>query len=54
MISSINVNISHMQASATQDKKAHILFNLEVKDKLQVATLIQKIAETEGVLRVKR
>jgi guanosine-3',5'-bis(diphosphate) 3'-pyrophosphohydrolase len=54
LISSINVNISHMQASATQDKKAHIVFILEVKDKIQVSALIQKIAETEGVLRVKR
>ncbi len=54
LISSINVNISQMQASATQDKKAHILFNLEVRDKVQVSALIQKIAQTEGVLRVKR
>ncbi|HWR59282.1 MAG TPA: ACT domain-containing protein, partial [Thermodesulfovibrionales bacterium] len=54
LISSINVNINHMQATATQDKKAHITFNLEVRDKLQLSALIQKIAQTEGVLRVKR
>lgn len=54
LISSIDVNISHMQANATQDKKAHILLNLEVRDKLQLSALIQKIAQTEGVLRVKR
>jgi GTP pyrophosphokinase len=54
LISSVNVNISHMQATTTQDKKAHIVFNLAVTDKLQLTGLIQKIAQTEGVLRVKR
>jgi len=54
LISSVNVNISHMQATTTQDKKAHIVFNLAVTDKLQLSGLIQKIAQTEGVLRVKR
>lgn len=54
LISSVNVNISHLEANTTQDKKAHITFNLEVKDRLQLSGLIQKIASTEGVLRVKR
>ncbi|HXX79929.1 MAG TPA: bifunctional (p)ppGpp synthetase/guanosine-3',5'-bis(diphosphate) 3'-pyrophosphohydrolase [Thermodesulfovibrionales bacterium] len=54
LISSVNVNISHMQATTTQDKKAHIVFNLAVTDRLQLTGLIQKIAQTEGVLRVKR
>ena len=54
LISSVNVNISHLQANSTQDKKAHIIFNLQVKDKIQLTGLIQKIAQTEGVLRVKR
>jgi GTP pyrophosphokinase len=54
LISSVNVNISHMQATTTQDKKAHIVFNLAVTDKLQLTGLIQKIAQTEGVLRIKR
>lgn len=54
LISSVNVNISHMEATTTQDKKAHIVFNLAVTDKLQLTGLIQKIAQTEGVLRVKR
>lgn len=54
LISSVNVNISHFEASTTQDKKAYINFNLEVRDKVQLSGLIQKIAQTEGVLRVKR
>ena len=54
LISSVNVNISHMQATTTQDKKAHIIFDLAVTDRLQLTGLIQKIAQTEGVLRVKR
>jgi (p)ppGpp synthase/HD superfamily hydrolase len=43
-----------MQATTTQDKKAHIIFDLAVTDRLQLTGLIQKIAQTEGVLRVKR
>jgi GTP pyrophosphokinase len=54
LISSVNVNISHMQATTTQDEKAHIIFDLAVTDRLQLTGLIQKIAQTEGVLRVKR
>lgn len=54
LISSVNVNISHLEASSTQDKKAHIVFVLEVKDRGQLTNLTQKIAQMEGVLRVKR
>jgi len=54
LISSVNVNISHFEATTTQDKKAFINFNLEVRDKAQLSGLIQKIAQTEGVLRVRR
>ncbi|MDH5769246.1 MAG: TGS domain-containing protein, partial [Nitrospirota bacterium] len=54
LISSVNVNISNVEASSTQEKKAYIIFILEVKDKGQLTGLIQKIAQTEGVLRVNR
>jgi len=54
LISSVNVNISSVEASSTQEKKAHIIFILEVKDKGQLTGLIHKIAQTEGVLRVGR
>jgi GTP pyrophosphokinase len=54
LISSVDVNISHIKASSTEDKKAHITFILEVKDKMQLSGLTQKMAQAEGVLRVSR
>lgn len=54
LISSVNVNISHMTATTTQDKKANILLNLDIRDRGQLNGIIQKIAQTEGVIRVKR
>lgn len=54
LISSVNVNIRHLEAGSTPDKKAHIGFILEVKDKKQLTALIQKIASVDGILRVKR
>lgn len=54
VISSVDVNISHLEASSTEDKKAHIIFILDVKDKKQLLTLIQKIVQIEGVLKVSR
>ncbi len=54
LISSANINISHLHASSTSDKRAYITLNLEVKDRMQLSGLMQKIVQTEGVLRVKR
>lgn len=54
LISSVDINISHIEARATQDKKAHITFNLEIRDNKQLADIIRKIVQTDGVLRVKR
>jgi len=54
LISSANVNISHIHASSTSDKRAHITLNLEVKDRMQLSGLMQKIVQTEGVIRVRR
>ena len=54
LISTVNVNISHLEASSTEDKRAHITFILEVKDKSQLTGLTQKIAQMEGVLKVSR
>jgi guanosine-3',5'-bis(diphosphate) 3'-pyrophosphohydrolase len=54
LISSVNINISHLEASSTQDKKGHITFIIEVRDRAQLQTLIQKISQMEGILRVKR
>jgi guanosine-3',5'-bis(diphosphate) 3'-pyrophosphohydrolase len=54
VISSVNVNISNATVNSTEDKKSHITFILEVKDKSQLYGLTQKIAQLEGVLRVSR
>ncbi|MBI4824779.1 MAG: bifunctional (p)ppGpp synthetase/guanosine-3',5'-bis(diphosphate) 3'-pyrophosphohydrolase [Nitrospirae bacterium] len=54
MISSVNINISHIEATTTQDKKARIIFILEVKDKSQLMATAQKMAQIEGVLSIKR
>jgi GTP pyrophosphokinase len=54
LISSVEVNIRHVEANSTPDKKAHIGFILEVKDKKQLAILMQKIASVDGILRVRR
>jgi guanosine-3',5'-bis(diphosphate) 3'-pyrophosphohydrolase len=54
LISSVDVNISNLTATSTEDKKAHISFILEVKDKKQLLGLTHKIAQVEGVLKVSR
>lgn len=54
VISSVNVNISNATVNSTEDKKSHITFILEVKDKSQLWGLTQRIAQLEGVLRVSR
>lgn len=54
LISSVNINISHLEATSTQDKKGHITFIVEVRDISQFRSLVQKITQMEGVLRVKR
>ncbi|MEW6003238.1 MAG: bifunctional (p)ppGpp synthetase/guanosine-3',5'-bis(diphosphate) 3'-pyrophosphohydrolase [Nitrospirota bacterium] len=54
LISSVEINISHLEASSTQDKKAHLIFDLDIKDKSQLSVLTQKIAQMEGVLKVSR
>ncbi|HHN65677.1 MAG TPA: bifunctional (p)ppGpp synthetase/guanosine-3',5'-bis(diphosphate) 3'-pyrophosphohydrolase [Nitrospirae bacterium] len=54
LMSSMDVNISHLEANTTHDRRAHLTFIVEVKDKDQLNTLKNKIASTEGVLNVKR
>ena len=54
LVSADDVNISQLQAISTPDQKAQITFIVEVKDKKQLAAIIQKIASMDGVLRVKR
>ena len=54
LISTFNINITHLEASSTEDKKAHIIFILEVQDKTQLIGLTQQLAQSEGVLKVGR
>jgi GTP pyrophosphokinase len=54
LISSLNINITHLEATSTQDKRGHITFIIGVKDISQLKTLLQKISQMEGVIRVKR
>ncbi len=54
LISSININITHLEATSTQDKRGHITFIIEVRDLPQLRTLMQRIGQMEGILRVKR
>ncbi len=53
LISSVNININHLAVS-TQDLKGHITFIIGVRDLSQLKTLIQKINQMEGILRVTR
>lgn len=54
IIAAANVNISHMQASATHDKRSLLEFTLEVKNKSQIVGLVNKISQVDGVLGVRR
>jgi len=53
-ISALGINISHISANTFNDKRARITLVLEVKDRTQLYMIIQKIAQMEGVLAVKR
>jgi GTP pyrophosphokinase len=54
LISALNINISHLEASSTQDKKSHITLILEVRDRNQLRALMHKISQMEGILRIRR
>ncbi len=54
LVSSLNINIAHLEATSTQDKKGHITLIIEVKDLSQLKLLMHKISQMEGVLRIRR
>lgn len=54
VISTNNININHIDASATPDKRARFNFILEVKDKQQLDTILKKMSQIQGVIEVKR
>ncbi len=54
-ISSLDINIHHMEAVATsQTRKARISFVLEVRDRAQLNAVTQKLMQVEGVMSVRR
>lgn len=54
VISSVNINIHRVDASATYNKQAYIDFILEVKDKAQLDEVLKKVEQVNGVIEVKR
>jgi len=54
VISTNNININHIDASATYDKQARFNFILEVKDKHQLDEILKKMSQVRGVIEVKR
>ncbi len=54
LFSSMNVNITYLEATSTQDGRARFTFFIQAKDRSQLVKLTQKIASTEGVLSVRR
>ncbi|WP_444549593.1 RelA/SpoT family protein [Candidatus Magnetomonas plexicatena] len=54
VISTFNINLSHLEAKTAQDKHAHFTFTLEVSDKTQLTNLTNKILSSDGVIKVSR
>ncbi|HSW64547.1 MAG TPA: bifunctional (p)ppGpp synthetase/guanosine-3',5'-bis(diphosphate) 3'-pyrophosphohydrolase [Dissulfurispiraceae bacterium] len=53
-ISAQDVNISSVKANSTHDKRAFLELSLEVKSRDQLVTIMNKIRQMDGVLRVRR
>ena len=54
VLSTNNVNINHVDATATYGKQAKFNFILEVRDKKQLNDILIKLTRIKGVLEVKR
>lgn len=54
LISAANVNISFLKASSTHDKRALFEVMLEIKNRSQINSIVSKISQMEGILKVKR
>ncbi|MCI4626337.1 MAG: bifunctional (p)ppGpp synthetase/guanosine-3',5'-bis(diphosphate) 3'-pyrophosphohydrolase [Candidatus Magnetoovum sp. WYHC-5] len=54
LISSLEINLSHLEARSDNNNHAHFTFTLDVKDKEQLSTLSNKLLSAEGVLSVGR
>jgi len=54
LVSSVNININHLEAISTPERHGIITFLIGVKELSQLRGLMQKIKQMEGILRVSR
>jgi GTP pyrophosphokinase len=54
LISAAEVNISSLKANSTHDKRAMFELTLEIKNRSQLANLVNKISQMDGILNVRR
>ncbi len=54
VLSTNNININHLDASATYEKQALFNFILEIKNKRQLDQIMKKMAQINGVIEVRR
>ncbi len=54
LLSTNNININHLDASATHEKQALFNFILEFKDKRQLDQIMKKMSQINGVIEVRR
>ena len=54
VLSTNNININHVDASATHEKQALFNFVLEIRDKPQLDEIMRKLSQINGVLEVRR
>ena len=54
MLSTNNININHLDASATHEKQALFNFTLEISNKKQLDEIMKKLSQINGVIEVRR
>ncbi|MBF0319704.1 MAG: bifunctional (p)ppGpp synthetase/guanosine-3',5'-bis(diphosphate) 3'-pyrophosphohydrolase [Nitrospirae bacterium] len=54
VITAFNINLSHLEARSSQNKHAHFVFILDVRDKPQLMNLSSKLLSSDGVISVNR
>jgi GTP pyrophosphokinase len=54
LISSLKINLHHLQATTSQNKHAYFILILEVKNLSQLTSLRNKMMSVDGVINVSR
>lgn len=54
VLSTNNININHIDASATHEKQALFNFTLDIRDKKQLDEILKKLSQISGVIDVRR